>query len=173
MRRNRLIFSVILVIILVLVFVLFLMQTRLIFRLNKKLADLRNRIQQREGEQSNIDRFIREVEEKERFFSRKVSQNEKEPLGLIRQLTLLAQEDGLKSIEFSLQKSQREGNIYRLPFIMNMEGEFRQLLLFLEAISSLERLVSVDGIKIERKEEILPRQEITLQLVTYTLLSSP
>jgi Tfp pilus assembly protein PilO len=174
MKKTRLVFGLILVILLALVAALFLMQTRIVRRLNNKLADLRSRVQQREQMQSNIDKFIQELEEKKRFFFQKVSTDEKEPLELIKQLTLLAQEHGLKSIEFAVQKRQsEEGNIYRLPFIMNMEGEFRQLLLFLEAISNLEKLVTIDGIKIERKEEILPRQEITLRLATYTLLSPP
>ncbi|MFH1339343.1 MAG: type 4a pilus biogenesis protein PilO [Candidatus Omnitrophota bacterium] len=174
MKKTRLVFALTLVILLALVATLFLMQTRLVSRLNNKLADIRSMIQQREQMQSNTDKFIGELEEKERFFSQKVSRQEKEPLELIRQLTLLAQQHGLKSIEFAIQKRQKEeGDIYRLPFVMNLEGEFRQLVLFLEAISNLEMPVSVDGINIERKEEILPRQKISLQLAAYTLLSSP
>lgn len=174
MRKARFVFVIALGIFLALVVSLFLMQTRSVSRLNKRLADLRSKIQNPEEMQGNKDKFVREVEEKEKFFSQKVSYNEKEPLELIKQLTLLAQEQGLESIEFTIQKrQQQEANISRLPFAMNMEGEFRQLVLFLEAVSNLDRLVSVDGIEIERKEKILPRQKVSLQLIAYTFLSSP
>ena len=60
-----------------------------------------------------------------------------------------------------------------LPVEMTFECTFFNLILFLDWLSNMERLVSIEDIKIERKEKILPRQEITLRLVAYTLLSSP
>ena len=174
MKKIRLFVGLISGIILLAVSLLFLVQARRVGRWREELTNLRKDIQQRQQEQANLDRFIQEISEKQEFLSKRVTQNEKEPLKPIRQLTLLARAQGLTSIEFSVQKSQKQaGDIYRLPFLMNLEGEYGQLLLFLEAISGLERLFSVESIEIERKEEILPRQKITLQLAAYTLLDTP
>jgi Tfp pilus assembly protein PilO len=51
---------------------------------------------------------------------------------------------------------------------MNFEGTFSQLLIFLEKLKSLERIIMVNQISIERKEDIMPYQMISLRLVTYT-----
>ena len=51
---------------------------------------------------------------------------------------------------------------------MNFEGTFSQFLTFLEKIKRLERIVMVSQINIERKQEILPYQMISLQLIIYT-----
>ncbi len=51
---------------------------------------------------------------------------------------------------------------------VNCEGDINQLLIFLGKLMNMERLVKVDGIKIERKKEILPYQKISLEIVTYT-----
>lgn len=58
-----------------------------------------------------------------------------------------------------------------LAIKMTFECEFSHLVSFLREILNLERLVSVEEIKIERSEKILPYQKVTLKLVTYTFLA--
>lgn len=60
------------------------------------------------------------------------------------------------------------GEIREVYLDVNCEGNIQQLLIFLEKLMNLERLVKVDGIKIEREKEILPYQKISLEIVTYT-----
>lgn len=51
---------------------------------------------------------------------------------------------------------------------MDFEGSFPQILVFLEKLMSLERIVEVEGIFIERKKETLPYQKASLDLIAYT-----
>lgn len=51
---------------------------------------------------------------------------------------------------------------------MNFTGTYPQLLIFLEKLTKLKRIVSVEKINIQRDEKILPYQKISLDLVTYT-----
>jgi len=72
--------------------------------------------------------------------------------------------------EFSQQTttSQKEISIKSLSFQIYCKGDFFNLISFLKDILKLERITLIKSIKIKRKEEILPYQSITMDLVTYT-----
>ncbi len=55
---------------------------------------------------------------------------------------------------------------------ISFECNFFELLSFLKELLKLERIVSIEGIKIMRSSEIIPFQKITLNLVTYTFSNS-
>jgi Tfp pilus assembly protein PilO len=50
------------------------------------------------------------------------------------------------------------------------EGTFPQTVAFIKKITSMERLVTVQDIEIERKENILPYQKVSLSLKAYTFV---
>lgn len=51
---------------------------------------------------------------------------------------------------------------------LNFQGTYQQLLDFLKRLNGIERIVSVEGLNIERKKELLPYQKIQLILAAYT-----
>ncbi|MDD2702680.1 MAG: type 4a pilus biogenesis protein PilO [Candidatus Omnitrophica bacterium] len=53
---------------------------------------------------------------------------------------------------------------------LTFEGTFPQTAAFIKKITSMERLVTVQGIEIERKENILPYQKVSLFLKAYTFV---
>lgn len=58
--------------------------------------------------------------------------------------------------------------IQPLNFAMEFVGNFTQLCTFLEKMSGIERIIAVDGIRINRDEQLLPYQKFSLELLTYT-----
>lgn len=51
---------------------------------------------------------------------------------------------------------------------MEFEGSFPQLLSFLDKLMNLERIVKVEGMRVQRKKDIIPYQKVSMDLVTYT-----
>lgn len=51
---------------------------------------------------------------------------------------------------------------------MTFEGSFPQILSFLQKLMSLERIVKIEGMSIQRRKDILPYQKASLDLATYT-----
>lgn len=125
---------------------------------------------------------ISELERSEKIINIRVPLAEKYPFELIRTLTAIAQRAGLRKAVFSLKDENTGGDTAPAGYPagdltnrpkpaeieMNFEGTYSQLVRFLERLRSLERVVVVQGIKIERKKEILPCQQISLRLITYT-----
>jgi Tfp pilus assembly protein PilO len=130
----------------------------------KKLEQL-----QKESEQQRLD--LKEINEM-------VPENEREPLQLMKKLTSLAAQRKIRNIGFRYQEGPRRKRSSGAPLqlgqlfiLMDFECEFSSLISFLSDILELKRIVSIDSIIIERVEEILPRQEIRLRLITYTFLT--
>ena len=55
-----------------------------------------------------------------------------------------------------------------LRFEMTFNGTYAQLLALLQKIHTLERMITIEHIAIERKKEIVPLQAIVLHLTAYT-----
>lgn len=66
--------------------------------------------------------------------------------------------------------SSQTGALSPIYLEMDFEGSFPQVVAFLEKLAKLERIVKVDGVRIERKKEILPYQKVSLDLITYTFI---
>ena len=61
--------------------------------------------------------------------------------------------------------------IIRPRFIqVNLECNYSNLVSFLREVLKLKRITSIESIKIKRMKNILPRQKVTLNLVTYTFV---
>lgn len=121
-----------------------------------------------------LERQIADLQEREDILNKKVAVEEKQPLDLMRTLIHLGGQIGLRGITFSLKEKTPQGQEAQAqtgpqPIYLQMicQGRFLELLDFLEQLMSLQRIVEVGQLKIERKKEILPNQEISLELVTY------
>lgn len=203
---------------------LFIFEFRETFRLKKEIAEKTARIREVEEAREEIDNLQKDIiglKLESARIEKRIPYNEEQPLKLIRELTLLGSEAGLRNLEFFSGEERREGllpespgstmggedsggttsqsdvredsdttssqqvdqtsqpalssesslQVKPLSIKMTFECEFPRLISFLKEISELERLVSIEQIKIERSEKILPRQKVTLKLVAYTFLT--
>lgn len=135
------------------------------------------------------------LEQKEKTMGLRVPVDEKYPFSLIRTLTSIAGEIGLKNPSFAVKRAPdspvqtsddkltQEAGLSEAAGIlassslppgprpvrieMDFTATYRQLLKFLDRLANLERIVAAEEIKIERDKKTLPRQRISLQLVTY------
>jgi Tfp pilus assembly protein PilO len=166
------------------------------FYLKKEYIDKNQELQKAQYAQAHLKELqaqLRQKEEEAKKLNRRIPENEKAPLALMKRIISSASQFEVRNMEFSLKKAQGEQGsmakgmgigeitssdsletkVQPLSFKLTFECTFSNLILFLDWLSDLERLVSIENIKIEREDKILPRQKITLQLVVYTLLSSP
>ncbi|MFH0790306.1 MAG: type 4a pilus biogenesis protein PilO [Candidatus Omnitrophota bacterium] len=132
-----------------------------------------------------------DLQQKEGTSYKRIPVNEKQPLGLMKALMRLGGEIGLKEMSLNVSSgnqinagfgtgagliggADQAGSEKTRPkpkpvyIQMDCEGTFSHLLAFLEQLLNLERLVAVEKVTIERKEKILPYQQISLEIVTYT-----
>lgn len=166
--------------------------------LNQKSAELEKaRIANKNLYQ--LEQHSRGLEGKKETINKKAPRGEKYPLELIKTFTMIGGETGLKKTVFSIKEEKNkaqdtlttssgyiEGSrtghaptrseppktgLTPIEFEMKFEAVYPQLLSFLQKLMQVERLVTVNQIKIERKKELLPYQQITLQLTTYTFLN--
>lgn len=136
---------------------------------------------------------------KEEAIKRKVPVNEKQPISLIKTLTVIAGETGLRKAVFSIKEMASQGGsasarslgqppgqtlaspttqgstglpmgIKPIEIGVSSEATYLQALSFLERLMNLERVIVVDELTIERKKEILPYQQVSLQISTYSFL---
>lgn len=165
--------------------------------LRRTLAEKKKEIKETRTASRRLEKLAEQsqnLKQKEEASYKKIPVNEKQPLGLIKALMRLGGEIGLKEMSFSIkdvslgnqantgsetgaipsegagQSGSEKPRPKPKPVYIQMEceGTFSHLLTFLERLLNLERLVSVEQITIERKEKILPYQQISLEVVTYT-----
>ena len=111
---------------------------------------------------------------------KRVAVNDLQPLELIKTITGLASQTGLRKINFDLKSGGLAGSDAKKPpvpkqfgpsavvFQMKTEASFTQLLEFLKGLNELERIVTVEKIEISRQTEILPYQSLVMELATYS-----
>ncbi len=146
-------------------------------------------------EAMQLSRTLEEIRRDSGLLSKKIPFHETQPLATIKELTVLARQRRLVNVSFicpdrtasgqsqitsspavaagspfaaPASPSAASGEINPLEFSMTCECDFRQLLGFLEDISSLERLVSVRSIRVSRNQTIIPKQKVTFELTSYT-----
>ncbi|OQX88294.1 MAG: hypothetical protein B6D55_00665 [Candidatus Omnitrophica bacterium 4484_70.2] len=104
-------------------------------------------------------------------------------VSLMKEITSLAIHFGVRNIEFVplVAKDNVEGqrnltipfytnNVRPHMFRINMEIEFPYLVSFLKNIMNMERVISVENIEIKREENIIPRQKVSLDIISYTFI---
>lgn len=173
------------IILIVLLFSLFLWGLKINSRLTQELAVKKG--EQKEAKSASkrlkaLQKQFQALEQKEKTVGLRVPANEKHPFSLIRTLTSIAGEIGLKGPSFDTlteDAGQQEAAGIQvstslppgpkpIKLEMNFTATHQQLLKFLDRLMNLERIAAVEEIKIERDKKILPRQKVSLQLVTYT-----
>lgn len=179
----------------VILFVFFFMQVKDNMSLRKELETKKKEFKNADNASRHLKELEKEVSDiakKESQLYKRIPVNENEPLGLIKELISLAGGMGLKGITLALKnKDSGEGadqegenalgdtpatesitlvQTGAKPIYLEMvcEGSFSQFPSFLDKLTKLERIVTVDKLTIERKKELLPYQEISLELITYT-----
>ena len=172
------------------ILILFFFSLRINTFLKKEIKGIEKKISQARKMEKNLSKLKKEIAKLQKEMvkmERVIPINEIKPLGLIKDLALIAKEENLENVEIycqdkpksspfdvenSLKKKSSKDNlkVVSLGVTLTFEGEYRNLLSFVKKIFHLERAVLIDGVWIERDKNILPRQKIKLELITYTFL---
>lgn len=116
--------------------------------------------------------------------SQKIPPFELVPSGLMRQLFETGTELGLKDIRFDhelntvLEENQMKRKLEFMQtyssakieleyFIIRFRAGFQDLYSFLRRLYALDRIVTIERITVERQQNILPVQEVSMVLITY------
>jgi Tfp pilus assembly protein PilO len=169
----------------VLVFVVFLWQLRANSIFRRNLSAKKKEVKETQQANRRFEELKKQSDElklKEELLEKRLPIGEKQPMGLIKKITLLARARGLEKINFQIKsKSSLEEtksavalakDLTPLYFEMEFETTFPALLEFLKELANLERVIAVEKMDIKREKEILPNQKITLSLITYTFQTS-
>ena len=153
-------------------------------------AEKEEKIMEAKRAQRRLGEFQQEIERVKEETARleaRIFKDKKMPTRLITELSRLGNQMGLRKIEFVYKTDKDEepspieaiavqaigsqsSVVEPLLIEMNCEGQFVPLLSFLKNLLDLEILVSVEGLQIKRQKSILPRQKISVQLVTYAFI---
>jgi Tfp pilus assembly protein PilO len=123
-----------------------------------------------------LERQSQELKQKEIAVFRKVPVGDTTPLALIKKLTQIAGQRGLRNLSFDvpqpkdIQALAAQQDPYPMAFTMKFEGTFASSMDFLKALTALERLVNIEKIEIKRDENVLPYQQVSLRLVAYSFV---
>ncbi|OPX30507.1 MAG: hypothetical protein B1H08_01580 [Candidatus Omnitrophica bacterium 4484_171] len=181
---------------------LFIYQVKETSIIKRRLSDRKSILQEMrsaERKSKKIKRKVIESKQKEKEILRKIPKNKKSIFVLMKELTAIGNSMGIKSISFVIGKSPREDNkalkknimrkrrnphmfnnpestksglITAYHFKMSFAASYMELYDFIKKIISMERVVSLESIEIERNKEYFPRQKVSLKLITYTFSDS-
>lgn len=166
-----------------LLFACFLWQVRTNISLKQELNTKRGEFKEAKSASKRLKKLqqqIQELEEREKTINSMVTRNEQQPLGLVRALSGLAADAGLKNAAFTIKAKKADASdtqameaplpagLDSLRLEMSFEAALAQTLDFLKKAAKIERVVAAEKIEIGREKEISPRQKVTLELVAYT-----
>ncbi len=197
----------------VLFFSLFIFELNKYFRFKKEKIEKTEKVQAAraaEKEWEKLQTKIIEMDLKASQIKKRIPYDEKKPLELIKQISLLGARFKIKNLEF-IYKGGKKGqasssssttsdlssannansgfsspgteNISSPAFSgaaaeikmhvieVNFESEFMPLTSFLKEILTLDRLISIEKIKIQRQEPIRSHQKVNMDIITYTFSS--
>jgi Tfp pilus assembly protein PilO len=161
----------------------FILQLRSGADLNKELDAKKEELRDAQvasRKMEDMERKAQELKQKEKKMFKRVAINDAQPLELIKTITGLASQIGLRKLSFDLKSAGSPDSNVKKPavhnqsgpspvaFQMKAEASFAQLLSFLKGLNGLERVVTVEKIEISRQTEILPYQSVVLELVAYS-----
>jgi hypothetical protein len=156
-------------------------------RLNAQLEKAKKEAKQAQKDMRRVLELKKDptkLEDRAAENSQKISSLEMVPMGLMRQLFDAGTELGLKDIRFDhelntkLDDDQLKRKIEFMQtyssakieleyFIMHFKAGFQELYSFLRRVYSLDRIVTLERITVERKKNILPEHEVSMVLITY------
>jgi Tfp pilus assembly protein PilO len=199
MRNSKTIMNIIAGVSLALCVVLFLFQFKQNMDIREEFSTKNSEFKEAKAASKRLEGLEKQTNElkyKEDVLEKRIPINEKHPFDLMKIIIKAGGESGLRDIVFKMQQgagkdggsgapgmppqpggrqgqpgsplSEFDPNPRDISLIF--EGTFPQTMAFIKKITSLERLVTVQGIEIERKEDILPYQRVSLSLKAYTFI---
>ena len=132
--------------------------------------------------ESDLSRFRRDAAafaQREQALLAAIPLNDQQPFDLVKQLTRVTEQAGASNLSVSIKprllappassgSSTAPAGLAMVPIHMECELEFVPLLDLLESLRSLQRLTTIEEVRVVRSESILPRQHVTLILHAYT-----
>jgi Tfp pilus assembly protein PilO len=124
-----------------------------------------------------MEKQSQELKLKGESLAKRIPLGEKTPLNLIKVITRLAMDIGLKNLKFDLKSASSAdartninlpADLSALYFGMEAEATYPQLVDFLTGLMNLERVVTVEKVEIKRDETKYPYQVIALSLAAYS-----
>lgn len=173
MKKTAVLISLALTLGLGIFFIYCVCQLRVNTALEKKIAKKKQALAAAKDQQSRLselEKQSRDLDAQEALILKRVPANEKQPLVFIKTLMREAAQAGLKDVTVDVSKESLAPDNGFVPtrLEINFQGNYPAFLSFFESLISLERLCTVEMLKIERDEKSLPDQKMYLQLLIYT-----
>jgi len=174
-KNITLVLSLVMVIILL---ILYLVQKRTVNNLLAQHAELteelRRGIQAQRIAQGFKKKGLLDLKTQESFVEARIPLNEKDPVSVLKLLSRVATEADISKISMHSKSRERSQDIYgedlyRFPLVIELQCGYSELCTFLNRILSLDRLLLIQNLSIERKKELLPQLKVTLTLFAYTV----
>jgi len=170
--------------------------------LRKELSDKKITLSEVRGAErkgKEIKKKIAENRQKEEEILKKIPKNKKSMFILMKELTAIGNSMGIKDISFvmegvgqkenkpstrSIMRKRRNPHMFDNPegtgsgsiiprhFTMSFAASYMEVYVFVKKILSIERVISLESIEIERNKDYFPRQKTSLKLITYTFPDS-
>ena len=181
---------------------LFVYQVRETSIIKRKLSDRKGILQEIRGakrKSQEIRKKIAENKLREAEILKRIPKDKESIFVLMKELTTVGNSVGIRNISFVPEKLPQKNNqsskrdimrrgrsvskdsyvkaissglIIPHNFQMTFAASYMELYDFIKKIISMERVVSLESIEIERNKEYFPRQKVNLKLTTYTFSSS-
>ena len=181
---------------------LFIYQVRETSIIKRKLSDRKSILQEIRGakrKSQEIRKKIAENKLKEAEILKRIPKDKESIFVLMKELTAVGNSVGIRNISFVPERLPQENNQFSkrdimrrgrsapkgsyakvissgliIPhnFQMAFAASYMEVYDFIKKIISMERVVSLESIEIERNKEYFPRQKVNLKLTTYTFSGS-
>jgi Tfp pilus assembly protein PilO len=156
-------------------------------RLNAQLEKAKKEAKQAQKDMRRVLELKKDptkLEDRAAENSQKIPSLEMVPMGLMRQLFDAGTELGLKEIRFDhelntkldddqlkrkmeFMQTYSSAKIELEYFIMHFKAGFQELYSFLRRVYALDRIVTLERITVERRQNILPEHDVSMVLITY------
>ena len=154
---------------------LYLNQKRIVKNLQaqqaKFIEDLKRGTQAQRIAEGFKKKGLTDLETQESFIMARIPQDEKDSVPVLKLLTHVAKEAEISRVSITSKPKQQVAfgeNLYYFPLVLELECGYQELCAFLNKILSMERLMLIQELSVERKEELLPKSKVTLTLFAYT-----
>jgi type IV pilus assembly protein PilO len=143
-------------------------------KLNKQKVDLVKKLERIEKKARNRERLQKELEETQIVFDEtaKLLPKEKEIPQLLRDISALGRNAGLDFLAFKPGQDAPKDFYAEIPVNINVNGPYHNLGFFLDQVSKLDRIVTVDNIKMGGPKmdagEMLLASSCTLKTYRFT-----
>ncbi|MCX7927069.1 MAG: type 4a pilus biogenesis protein PilO [Candidatus Omnitrophica bacterium] len=152
---------------------------QLVQRLEQKNIELKE-AQKASKKIGELEKKGIELKKKEAKIYRQIAQKEEQPLELIKNIHKLATRQGMRNITFEFKKEsavkvdQKDNpppsakSPFKTKFFqMKAQATYPQLVSFIKELYELERIVAIEQIEIVRDKNIVPYQQVTIDMQTY------